>query len=107
VIKLTTKTCNKIKKTDAELPLKKSIIGLMKSVANIQFHLMNLDYDSPKDAEKVLESRDSLFDTLFSILKDAYEPKDAVMEENEEAKVEVTVVNQTEDDYKDIRSVNK
>ena len=86
----------------------KEIILLLKTVSLILMNLIRLDYDSPADAEKVVNCRRLIFEALFSVLNESYnESQEQPMEVDQEETKEVTIVAQPDSKNKDIRSTNK
>ena len=78
----------------------------MKTVSNIQYNLSKLEYDTPKDAEKVNNSRELMFKTLISMLDDSYNSKDQNIEEAKNEAKKFNIINQPDAKNLDIRSLN-
>lgn len=104
--KLVAKVCNQIKKEDMDVNYKKEAALLLKTVGNILFRLANLDYDTSKDAEVVTETRNSLFNSLYSILSEKYGLEEVKEENIEETKDDSHVI-KIDTKNRDIRSVKK
>ena len=69
---------------------------------------MKLDYDSPADAEKVINWRKFMFESLYSVLHESYGDDTSVpMQVDQEETKEATIVVQPDSKNKDIRSINK
>jgi len=108
VLKLVNKMSGQVGKTDMDIQFRKEVTLLLITVSRIQLQLIRLEYDSEKDAEKVIESRKLLFDALYSVLSQNYAVESDVemSSETEEAKAPNIVI-QPDTKNKDIRSTKK